>query len=127
MANLRKAAETFPDPPSVIKEGIVALNIHRKNYTLEGPEAKKLQLLWWEFPSEHWVPLREGSRMNFVHAPKAEIHENAVMDEIQTKVAAEFVNELLDLEAVRVPAEGRYLRLPLYLWYPRRGKKVNGK
>jgi hypothetical protein len=52
--------------------------------------------------------LREGSRMNFVRAPEACIHDNAIMDEVQTKVAADFVDELLDLEAVRVvPAEGR--------------------
>jgi hypothetical protein len=62
--------------------------------------------------------------MNFVHAPKAEIHENAVMDEIQTKVTAEFVNELLDLEAVRVPAEGRAIltTAPLFV-VPKEGQE----
>jgi hypothetical protein len=103
MTNLRKAAESFPDPPNVIKEGIAVLDIHQKNYTLEGPKAKqKLQLLWWEFPSEHWKPLREGSRMNFVGSPEAFIHDNAVMNDIRTKVAADFLNELLDLEAPRL-------------------------
>jgi hypothetical protein len=61
MANLRKAAESFPDPTKVISEGIASLAIHRNNYTVDGPAAKKLKLLWWEFPQEHWKPLREGT------------------------------------------------------------------
>jgi hypothetical protein len=89
LANLQKAAESFPDPTSVIEEGIQALHTHRNNYTNDSPEAKKLQLLWWEFPREHWQPLREGSHMNFLCEPKAAIHENATMDEEQARVAGE--------------------------------------
>jgi hypothetical protein len=36
--------------------------------------------------------------MNFLRAPKAVIHDNAVMDEEQTLIAANFVEELLDLQ-----------------------------
>jgi hypothetical protein len=78
MTNLRKAAESFPDPAGVIAEGIKALNTHRNNYAMDGPDPKKLQLLWWEFPMEHWQPLREGSRMNFLRQPEPMIHDNAV-------------------------------------------------
>jgi hypothetical protein len=53
MTNFRKAAESFPDPTSVVDEGLAALATHRNNYTVDGPEAKKLKLLWWEFPEEH--------------------------------------------------------------------------
>jgi hypothetical protein len=124
MANLRKAAESFPDPTSVIDEGLAALATHRNNYTVDGPEAKKLKLLWWEFPEEHWIPLKEGSRMNFLCTPKAVIHDNAAMDEEQTLVAANFVEELLDLEAVRTPSEGREIltTAPLFV-VPKEGQE----
>ena len=69
MCNLRKAAESSKDPPSVIDEDIEAIGVHRKNYTKDGPEVNRLQLLWWEFPEEHWQPLREGTSMNFSQEP----------------------------------------------------------
>jgi hypothetical protein len=124
MTNLRKAAESFPDPTSVIEEGVAALKTHRGNYTLDGPAAKKLKLLWWEFPAEHWKPLREGSRMNFLKNPEPMIHENAIMNEEQTRVAADFVKELLDLEAVQTPAEGRQIltTAPLFV-VPKEGQE----
>ena len=124
VANLHKAAESCPDPATAIKEGMEALRTHRGNYTLEGPAAKKLKLLWWEFPKEHWKPLREGSRMNFLRPPEPMIHDNAVMDEEQTQVAANFVDELLDLEAVRTPAEGRAIltTAPLFV-VPKEGQE----
>ena len=124
MQNLRQAAKSFPDPTVVIKEGIAALHTHRGNYTLDGPEAKKLKLLWWEFPEEHWKPLREGSRMNFLRAPSAVIHDNAPMTDEQTQVAASFVDELLDLAAVQTPAEGRKIltTAPLFV-VPKEGQE----
>ena len=124
MANLRKAACSFPDPARVIDEGIAALATHRNNYTLEGPSAKKLKLLWWEFPKEHWEPLKEGSRMNFLRPPEAMIHENAKMDQEQTQVAANFVDELVDLEAVRTPTDGRTVltTAPLFV-VPKEGQE----
>jgi hypothetical protein len=123
-ANLREAAASFPDPTSVIEEGIASLEIHRNNCTLDGPAAKKLKLLWWEFPEEHWTPLKEGSRMNFLRAPKAAVHENAAMDGEQTQVAANFVEELLDLSAMQTPAEGREIltTAPLFV-VPKEGQE----
>jgi hypothetical protein len=124
MKNLRRAAVSFPDPDKAIREGITALDIHRDNYTQEGPKAKKLKLLWWEFPSEHWKPLREGSRMNFLQSPAPMIHDNAHMTTEQTQVAADFVEELLDLEAVKTPAEGRKVltTAPLFV-VPKEGQE----
>jgi hypothetical protein len=107
LANLRKAADSFEDPTRVYEEGVQAINTHRGNYTADGPAATYLQLLWWEFPTEHWVPLREGSRMNFLQAPEPMIHDNAAMDIEQTQVAGEFVEELSDLGVVKTPSEGR--------------------
>ena len=124
MVNLRKAAESCDDPPSIIDEGIKAIEIHRQNYTEDGPDAKRLQLLWWEFPEEHWQPLREGTRMNFLQEPEAMIHDNAPMDEEQTRVAAEFVEELLDLGVVQTPREGRQIltTAPLFV-VPKEGQE----
>ena len=35
-------------------------------YVAHGANPEQLQVLWWEFPREHWDALREGSRMNFL-------------------------------------------------------------
>jgi hypothetical protein len=124
IANLRKAAESFQDPTSVVQEGLAAIEIHRSNYDAEGPKAKRLQLLWWEFPPEHWQPLREGSRMNFLQAPAPMIHDNATMDPEQMQVAGEFVEELLDLWVVQTPKEGREIltTAPLFV-VPKEGQE----
>ena len=106
VSSLRKAAAGLPYPEKVILEGLELLDIHCGNYDAMGPKPKRLQLLWWEFPKEHWTPLREGSRMNFLKEPKREIHDNAVMDDEQLDVAAAFVDELLDLGIVLEPSEG---------------------
>jgi hypothetical protein len=52
-----KAEDWYP-------EGLQALATRQENYTKAGP--KRLQLLWWEFPEEHWEALQEGSSMNFL-------------------------------------------------------------
>jgi hypothetical protein len=103
MSNLKKASGSFEDPASVIDEGIEAINVHRQNCTKDGPEAKRLQLLWWEFPKEHWQPLRDGGPMNFLQEPEPMIHDDAAMDPEETRVAAEFAEELLDLGVVQTP------------------------
>jgi hypothetical protein len=84
----------------VYSEGLIALDIHRGNYNLEGPAPKQLKLLWWEFPKEHWESLREGSRMNFLRLPEPNIKPNANMDAEQLSVGADFVNELLELKVL---------------------------
>jgi hypothetical protein len=58
------------------------------------------------------------------YAPKAAIHENAGMDEEQTQVAVNFVEELLDLGAVRTPTEGRAIltTAPLFV-VPKEGQE----
>jgi hypothetical protein len=72
--NLKRAAlqchrEFGEDPATVIADGMRALEHHRSNYTATHPEPKHLQLLWWEFPPEHWFDLRHGSPMNFLEEP----------------------------------------------------------
>jgi hypothetical protein len=97
IANLGKAVQGLPDPVSAYKQGLHALDLHRENYNAEGPSPSTLQILWWEFPREHWTDLREGSRMNFAFPPSPAIHDNAHMDVGAMEVAGAFVDELADL------------------------------
>ena len=107
MANLRTAASRYPNGPELIESGVEALRIHRQNYTDAHPDPKRLQILWWEFPEEHWDALREGSRMNFMTVPEAGIHENSKMDEEQVLVAAQFIDELVELATLQPPPPSR--------------------
>jgi hypothetical protein len=121
--NLLDGAGSFEDPTSVIDKGLEALRIHRQNYKANGPDPKQLQLLWWEFPKEHWEPLKNGSRMNFLKQPEAKIHDNANMDDEQIQVAVGFVEELLDLGVIRTPLEGHEIltNAPLFV-VPKEGQ-----
>jgi hypothetical protein len=67
--SLRAAVVTLPDLAKTFLEGPELLVIHRTNYTATGPAPMRLQLLWWEFPPEHWTPLQEGSSINFLVEP----------------------------------------------------------
>jgi hypothetical protein len=97
VANLQRAAACYPNPEYLTAEGLKMLEIHRGNYDEVGAKPQRLQLLWWEFPREHWDALREGSPMNFILPPPETIHDNAPMDEDQLVVACEFVDELIGL------------------------------
>jgi hypothetical protein len=66
--SLKKAIQGLPDPKILREEGLRALDQHRTNYSNDGP--KCMQLLWWEFPAEHWKDIREGSSMNFLIKPR---------------------------------------------------------
>ena len=95
--SLSKAVQLFPNPKKIYKEGLDILNVHRQNYNIHGPDLQKVQLIWWEFPKEHWTALSEGLPMNFLVQPPTGILDNAEMNDEQTQIAAEFVNELLAL------------------------------
>jgi hypothetical protein len=92
VVSLRAAIQDMPNEDKLYTEGLEALDWHRQNYGEEG--IKQLQLLWWEFPSEHWETLRTGCPMNFLTTPTAGIAENAPMTEEQVELAATFINEL---------------------------------
>jgi hypothetical protein len=95
-----------------IREGKKALDRHRQNYGPKGPQY--LQLLWWEFPPEHWEPLREGCSMNFLILPTGELKLNSSMDEASKEVAGKFVEELKQLGVLQ-PATGELLaNCPLF-------------
>ena len=104
VASLRQAILTLPDYAKHLEDGLQALARHRTNYTSNGPQ--QLQLLWWEFPEEHWEPLREGCSMNFLISPEGELQMNSKMDEAGKAIAGKFVDELVKL-GVLLPADGK--------------------
>ncbi len=122
VANLQKAAETYPDPEAVIAEGMQMLERHRLNYDKEGPRPTRLQLLWWEWPKEHWEGLRQGSAMNFLTKPRETIHENSSMDPDQLKVAGEFVDELISLGTLAPLTTGEVLATAPLFCIPKEGQ-----
>jgi hypothetical protein len=101
VAHAKAASQRFPNPEAVFAECLDILRIHRGNYNQDGPDPHQLQLIWWEFPPEHWLELREGCRMNFVSSPVPCVNPNAKMDEEQTMVAVEFIEELVNLGILR--------------------------
>jgi hypothetical protein len=110
--NLRLAVRGLKGATRIVDEGLQALRVHRRNYTDEGP--KFLQLLWWEFPPEHWEDLRTGSSMNFLVTPQGELQLNSMTTELDLTAAAKFVDELISL-GVLIPAEGDLLaNCPLF-------------
>ena len=94
---LKRAVRTYPDDDQhlMMVQGRADLARHRENYGDKG--AVYLQVLWWEFPPEHWEPLRTGCSMNFLQPPAVTIMPNGRMTEEQTDIAVEFFEELMDL------------------------------
>jgi hypothetical protein len=102
VTNLVAAATHYEDRVQLVQHGLRALKVHRSNYTATHPEPKQLQLLWLEFPPEHWDESRDSGFMNFMVPPTACIHPNSSMTEEQLVIATDFVQELVDL-GVLVP------------------------
>ena len=115
--NLKKAVAECPGrEKSLCENGLRISDVHRNNCDSTGPALKKLQLMWWEFPKEHWDELRDGCDVGFVSLPERVLHPNSPMDEDQVRVAAEFVDELLDIGALRElrPGESLWTNAPLF-------------
>ena len=115
--SLKLAAQTFPleERAAIVDEGLADLARHRLNYGPCGP--RQLQLLWWEFPAEHWPGLRTGSSMNFLTPPPTGLTENAKLDAEQAAVAGEFVEELIKLKIIRraPPDDPILMNCPLFV------------
>ncbi|CAJ1966080.1 unnamed protein product [Cylindrotheca closterium] len=124
VAKLEVAASHYPTPEAVIVDGLNRLRIHRANYTADGPVPKWLQLLWWEFPQEHWEELRMGARQNFAKDPSPCIQPNAPMDATMEEAASAFVDELMSLGVVRDIDEGCQIltNAPLFV-VPKEGQE----
>lgn len=107
VASLEEAIAGRPDADLLRADGLEALRRHRTNYGEEGPQ--HLQILWWEFPSEHWTELRDGCPMNFLTEPEAKITPNNDMDGPATEVAAEFADELIRIGTLVGVPEGEQM------------------
>ena len=90
---LTLCAQDLPNPSQVVADGIDDLQRHRTNYDQYGATPTTLQLLWWEFPPEHWQDIREGSSMNFLRIPEPGLKPNGVLGGDQLQIAGEFVDE----------------------------------
>ena len=92
--SLKRAARHYPEceRSRLIAEGKRDLAVHRANYGPEGPQ--HLQILWWEFPREHWDDLRLGASMGFLTDPPTHFTPNSKLDSDQCAIAGEFVDEL---------------------------------
>jgi hypothetical protein len=65
---IRTISQGWYDQDAVLLEGRLLLASHRLNYTSQG--AQHLNILWWEWPPEHWELLRFGASMNFMETPQ---------------------------------------------------------
>ena len=102
LASLRTAADATPqNREELFASGVQCLADHRLNYDSTGAVPTRPRILWWEFPQEHWEPLREGSSMYFLKEPSRVIHPNSPMDDDARAKAAEFLDELIDLGIAR--------------------------
>ena len=75
--NVNGGAIALGHPLGCTGAKLTATALHELQSTnAEGPRPTHLQLLWWEWPREHWDGLRLGSPMNFLIRPEAVIHED---------------------------------------------------
>ena len=97
LRNLKKAVKTYPpqERSRMIEDGKRDLARHRGNYGPDGP--RHLQILWWEFPREHWEPLRSGGSMNFLKEPRIGFTPNSNLTPEQREIGGEFADELISL------------------------------
>ena len=106
------SSANLPEPERHFQEGLDALSVHRGNYSEAGPQ--RLQLLWWEFPVEHWEPIREGSSVNFLITPGGELQLNSEMTDDERDAASRFVDELIGLGTLQPATEELEANCPLF-------------
>ena len=105
VTNLKAATANLSEGGKYYEAGLEALEIHRRNYEGDG-EIHQLQILWWEFPPEHWQELRDGCPMNFMTQPPHVITPNAPMTDEQVEIAAEFIDELWHIGVFELIPDG---------------------
>jgi hypothetical protein len=112
---LRTITEGWHANRLVMMDARRLLASHHLNYTSQG--AKRLEILWWEWPPENWESLRFGGSMNFMETPVPVLEENGKMTEIQLTIAVAFVTELISLGVLVLVPHGVLLMnvCPLFL------------
>jgi hypothetical protein len=106
ISHLHHACSHYSNSTELYNDGLERLRIHQTNYDEEDPNPSYLQMLWWEFPAEHWDELRDGFRMNFLKKPRTQLVPNANMDVSGMEAARKFVDELVSLGVFREIDEG---------------------
>jgi hypothetical protein len=115
LEKLRTITEGWRDQKSVMQDARRLLASHRLNYTSQG--AERLEILWWEWPPEHWESLRFGGSMNFMETPALILEENGKMTESQLAISIAFVTELISMGVMALVPHGVLLVnvCPLFL------------
>ena len=108
--NLEAAIQGLPDRERLYQEGLTALEHHRKKFESPDGNIVRLQILWWEFPPEHWKELREGCPMNFLSEPTGGVTPNAPMTEEQENIATEFIDELWAIGVFELIPDGQEMK-----------------
>jgi hypothetical protein len=112
ITRLREVTTELGGLPEWITDGETALAHHRENYGLDGP--KRLVILWWNWPREHWRELREGASMNFLAEPAPGLVANSEMTAEQLETATQFVDELIALGVLQKATEPLHNSFPLF-------------
>jgi hypothetical protein len=126
--SLRHASQSFANPREVFKQGLKILKIHRGNYAPTHPDPKQSQIVWSEFPPEHWIDLKEGSSMNFLKEPIHHILLNSDMTPEQQIIAGDFVDELILLESFCPRRkQTKWRPMPSCSAYPSQASRADGE
>jgi hypothetical protein len=107
--------EGWHDQYLVMIDARSLLASHRLNYTSQG--AQRLEILWWEWPPEHWESLRLGGSTNFMETPVPVLEDNGKMTESQLIIAVAFATALISLGVLALVPDGVLLMnvCPLFL------------
>jgi len=107
ISKLETAIADEPDKGRLREEAKTLLAAHRENYGETGP--KNLVNLWWEWPREHWVELRDGASMNFLEFPAPGLVDNPTCNPGETDAMVKFCDELISLGVLEEVPEGAAL------------------
>jgi hypothetical protein len=113
VTSLKQAIAKCEGPEEWLTEGLETLKYHRMNYGIDGPQ--RLVVLWWEWPPEHWLELREGSSMNFLAVPPPILVANANMTPEELACAVSFLDELISLGVLELAARELLNTCPLFI------------
>jgi len=98
--------QNFPHQPQLIHAGEELLRKYTKSLTTENIT---LNLLWWEWPTIIREEIRLGFPMNLASTPPLHLSDNPTYTQQEQKVAAEFVEELIQLGVVEEVLENESL------------------